>query len=635
MMDWLGLAPVVLVSLALVFVPGLALGFSLGMRRLWLWALAPAFSATMLVLGATVLPVLKVRWSLFSALSFALVFGVLVVLLYRFVLRSRFDDQAAEGQAWPALVGWVTGGLLLSVYLALGVIHPENISQTFDNVFHLNAIAYITETGSASPFTIGGLTSPGGGLSFYPLAWHGLVQLVQQTAGVSSAAAINAVNLAITSSVWPVGVMLLTRQFVGASRIATISSGILAAAFPAFPLNMLTYGVLYPYFAGVALVPVAYAVVLQLLGITRDKLISNRQGLAILLLGLVPGIVLSHPVALMTVLALSVPAVFAACFSGWTQLENKVRRSRLFGLVVYLAFGLGMLVVVRPGVKWGTRTTLMDAIWRALTLSLEGYGLPLLIAMLTLAGVFFSLRRPNRVSVAAVGAWAVITALYVLTAGLNSGIVRGVTGVWYGDSPRLAAIMPSVVIPLAVITVVKLLDRTRDLRGRVAIECIALATLLIVTQLSAGYGSFIQKMNSSYASNNTSVLLTTDERTLLERLPYIVPEDEMIVGSPWTGTSLAYAFSGRGVVIPHMLITPGDDRDEIIDSLDQAYISPSVCNAVNRLNVRWFLDFGDVEVHGAVHTYPGLDDLVQNGIVELADREGEARLYRIIACVST
>jgi len=196
-MDWLLLMTAVLVSFALVFGPGLALGLALGLRRLWLWALAPAFSTTMLSLAAVALPVIGLRWSVLSALGFALIFGSLVVLLYRFALRSQLNDRTSEGQMWPALVGWVGSGLLLSVYFVLGVMHPENISQTFDNVFHLNAIAYITETGSASPFTIGGLTSPGGGFSFYPLAWHGLVQLVQQTAGVNAAAAINAVNIVI------------------------------------------------------------------------------------------------------------------------------------------------------------------------------------------------------------------------------------------------------------------------------------------------------------------------------------------------------------------------------------------------------------------------------------------------------
>lgn len=57
-----------------------------------------------------------------------------------------------------------------------------------------------------------------------------------------------------------------------------------------------------------------------------------------------------------------------------------------------------------------------------------------------------------------------------------------------------------------------------------------------------------------------------------------------------------------------------------------------MCPALEEEQVKYVLDFGDQEVHGRDHPYPGLKDLEPSGVVELVDAEGEAKLYRITAC---
>ena len=73
------------------------------------------------------------------------------------------------------------------------------------------------------------------------------------------------------------------------------------------------------------------------------------------------------------------------------------------------------------------------------------------------------------------------------------------------------------------------------------------------------------------------------------------------------------------------------DRTTVMERLGEAATDPAVCDAVDRLGVRFVLDFGDREVHGATHTYDGIDDL-DNPVFELIDQEGDARLYRLTAC---
>ena len=75
---------------------------------------------------------------------------------------------------------------LISRRLVAAFGRPESFSQTFDNVFHLNAVRYIQETGSRSSYTVSSMT--GGG--FYPSAWHDLVALLANLTGASIPVAV-------------------------------------------------------------------------------------------------------------------------------------------------------------------------------------------------------------------------------------------------------------------------------------------------------------------------------------------------------------------------------------------------------------------------------------------------------------
>lgn len=637
-MSWISTLPTMLASAALLFVPGLVVGFFIRLRGLWLWAVAPLVSTTLLATGSIVLPLLGVRWSPLAALAFAAVFGGAVVALFRWLLRARFTapDHAEPGTGWATVAGWLAGAVFVAVHFARGVGSPENISQTFDNVFHLNAIALIHDTGNASPFEIAKLTSPDGGQGFYPDGWHALVQLAQQFTGVSIPVAINAFNLVIAVAVWPLGVILLSRLLAGNTRVVALSAGVLAAAFPAFPLNMLHYGVLYPYFFGLALAPAVLAIVLNLLGLTRDQRVFPVLPLTVLLAGVIPAIALAHPGAMMAVLALSVIPAVIATLAGWKSASRRAKQLRIIGLLAFFAIGFVLMVKLRPGDMWGPRMSFFDAVKQALTLSLWGYGLPLLTAALVLFGVVVALIARTRTSLTTVSLWATAILLFVVTAGTSSALLRYPTEVWYGDAPRLAALVPVAVIPAATLGVAWIYSKNaRTGKLARALEIAGMIALLIGTQALAGYSALTTTMLKSYTASETSALLSTDEITLLERLPEHVGPEDMIAASPWTGASLAYAFADREVVFPHILMNDiSEDRALIMDELKDAPDNPEVCDAAERLHLTFVLDFGKREVHGAEHKFPGIDDPEKSDSFVLVDSEGEAKLYRFVGCDS-
>lgn len=635
------------------------------MRRLWLWALAPAISVTTFALAAIALPLVGQPWLPLPVLGFVAVFGLSVVALFRFVLRARLAHALpAERGKWPAIVGWLIGAALLSSYFVLGVGAPASISQTFDNVFHLNAIAHIEATQNASPLDIVSLTAPNGGSGFYPVAWHAMVQLVAQLSGVSIAVAINVFNLAALAIAWPTGIILLSRQVAGRSTIVTLAAGILSAAFASAPLHMLHYGVLYPYFLGLLFVPVTVAAAMQLFRVTNDRLISQWYVWAVLLLGLLPATMLSHPGATMAAFALSVPIVCVATFRAWPRLSASARVLRV---AIFVAFSLaGIFIVWKLGIEdfWGPRLSRADALKRVATLSMNGYGFQLLITALVVVAIVFALRRRNAAGIAAAGFFLIAIGLYFVTAGVSNYWLRIVTQLWYGDAPRLGAIVPIAAIPVAALGVRALLEqlpgaRTRTSEsmpasasasasahaiestsesanargGPTALQAVALVLLLVFTQLGSGMFTLVQHLRSSYTATPTAALLSDDEIALLERLPSEVQPGEVIAGNPWTGAALAYAFAHRPVVLTHMFMTdPGSDRDLVMSELRDAAERPEVCDAVDRLNVRWVLDFGKNEVHGGDHRYPGIEDLAASDSVVEVDREGDAVLYRVTAC---
>lgn len=80
-----------------------------------------------------------------------------------------------------------------------------------------------------------------------------------------------------------------------------------------------------------------------------------------------------------------------------------------------------------------------------------------------------------------------------------------------------------------------------------------------------------------------------------------MPADAVIAGSPWTGTSVAYALTGRHVLMPHIQMVISDDLEAVNDDLRDATPGSPVCSSIADLGVQYVLDFGSREVHGATH----------------------------------
>ena len=642
-MSWVSILPALIVTGALLFLPGLLLGFLLRLRGTRLLALAPALSVSLVAVAALAAPFVGIRWSILPVLILTAVASVAAYFWSKHVGKPALLRQSSNARQLVAvIVSIVVPALLIAFVLVRSMHDPEFFSQRYDNFFHLNAVQYVLDTGNASPLWLGSMTSPAG-VPFYPSGWHAMVSIIVALSGASVPLASNAMIIVVAAVVWPIGAVFLVRELLGRNQILTVIAGALAAAFPAFPFLLLHYGVLYPLFLGLAVAPAAIVVAWWLL---RPGRVPRRQDWALLLVLVVPGLGVAHPGALMAVVALTVPFVLA-------RLLHQMRtpgRPRLIGiglLVAYAAAGVVLLQVVRPPasqIYWPIINTVPDSIGEVVAASVYGYPSSLGITALMIIGAYSVIRRGTyaRWSILAM---AVISAvLYIIVSASPYETLRfWFTAPWYNNPPRIAAFWAIGVLPLAALGGIvlvtwllrqRLLVPVRRFFERLPIVLIAIVVIALVgvTQ-NAAIRQAAADIEFTYELRPGGPILSPDELDLMEDLAELVPEDAVIAGDPWTGASFAYGVSGRRVLMPHLLMDLTDDAEAINTMLSTEGDSPEVCAALEDTGVGYVLDFsadGDFQENDG--DYSGLDDLDSSPYVELVEQRGDAKLFKIVSC---
>ncbi|MEJ8278746.1 DUF6541 family protein [Pseudonocardia spirodelae] len=686
-MSWLSALPLVAVAAAWVTLPGLVVGLAAGLRGTAAWGAAPMLSVGVIAGSAVGASLLGRPWDGTVPAVAAAVFALVVVGARRLVLRrallprpSLLRARATAATAtllrggpdrrWTgaaALVGLAAAGALGFRAAIRGMDRPDALSQTFDANFHYNAVARILATHDASSLTVGGLVnSPG----FYPAAWHGVVSLVVPlTPGPGEiVVASNVVALVTTLLVWPLSVLFLTRTLVGRSAGAALAAPVLALGFVAFPWTLVTYGALWPNLLGVALVPAALAATALAArpGAGPDPASPARPGpgspgrvarwfpaaAAVVALGF------AHPNALFGAVVVAAPPIL------W-GLAGAVRRGLRAGplgalraltavpVVLAALGGVGWFMFVSPaldgirGYYWEPEVTTGEAVWNAVLHSPDGNAPAWSVAVLTVAGAVWALRRVRTSWL--VPAHLLVCALYVVGASTWSSVW---TGVWYNDAPRIAALVPVTAAPLAALGLVALCSLARRAaclvrdgltraapgvavlpRPRAALLVATGVIAVVVTSGGLYQRAHIEALASIYQTPE-EVLVGPEQARFLREAGELLPSDAVVAQNPWAGTAMLWPLTDRQVLFPHLTGVWSPDQQIIAERLRDASNDPAVCAAVAETGVGYVLTAPPTfwQPDPLSEQWPGLDDLADADGFELLADDGENALWRITAC---
>lgn len=677
-MSWWTAVPVILACIGLVLVPGALLAYSLGFRRITLLGLAPAFSLAVVGVAAVAAPLVGIGWNIWAVVVLTAVAsaGALLVTDFRQKGANRETIQRDSWQAFGAAVmGLGVGAFLIGRRIMQLVGAPDNISQRYDNVFQLNAVRYVLDSGNGSTLSLGKMAGGEGLGAVYPAVWHDLAALLVQLTGTSVLVAENAVNTTIGTIIWPISIIFLTRVVLGPKPVALIAAGIVSAGLVAFPFLLLVWGPLFPNMLSVSVVPAGLAVVIMLCKLGDQKERPLRLWLAFTVL--IPGLALSHMSAVGGLLAFSAPIVAWAIGQHVIALVQVKAPWWRYAVVAASSF-VGILAAyfvwrkLRPGdySGWTPHTNMSGAIGEVATNAVMGVQVAWVISILAVIGIVTMLSK--RTQIWWLLSYGVAAALYIADAALDKGFLRTfLTGIWYADTNRVAAYLPIFAVVLAALGFTRVIEgllvgvqkahgsrsavvtsdtevdegavsphnrQNSSMQGWVkpvsAILVIVLLGLLVIGTQKGVIGNYIAASKQFYERNTASSILSDDEYKLLARIDQEVPADAVIIGNPWNGSTLVYAFANRKVLKFH-LTDPTSPTEALVEkTLNMAREDPATCNAIRELNVRYVLDFGTQYLlnHPQSGSYAGLQNLATSDSVELIDQQGDAKLYRVTAC---
>jgi hypothetical protein len=679
-MTWWQTVPTFASAVVIYFLPGLAILAAAGVRRLNLLALAAPVSTSVAACAAVVAPYLHLPYTpgVYFAISAILAAGTFAARWW-WTRKARGAGHLADNGPlnpndlgrWTAILavplGVAFAALMIGRRFVTGFGSPEDFSQTFDNVYHLNAVHHIAQTQNGSSLTLGNLTDASS--YFYPAGMHDMMALLQMLTGNSVPVVVNVGTIVIGALVWPLGCMFLISRLVAYRAVALMAAGVLAAGFSAFPYLLIGFGVLYPNNAAIALLPVLLGLAVEMLGMSRSPA-SSFLPPTLAFCAALPGMVLTHPSALVALLGFVAPVILGRLvreYLDWRagQSTRQAVIPWVIASAAYLAAAAAAWIVLRPGLgaaPWTPFQSNARAIGEILGSAPMGTTTAWVLAILTVIGLYVIARTLRR-TWWILGMFLVGALLYMVVSSWPPGTFRTLlTGVWYNDSFRLAALLPLVTLPVAVFGAEWLIWRLRALVSYLStlqpeqaaglpapLATIAKLRLPAVTSVvsvwivfglmgvAAQGGTLTQvqdRLHTVFAVTPTSDLVNEDELKVLQEVGGKVPADGVVVANPLVGGSLVYALSDRQALAPHIFGERTETEQLLLDHWDEAAYNKDVCPAIRKLNAYWALDFGTKTVIPTEDPFPGLADLAAGTTpkIEVLASSGDARLVRTTAC---
>jgi len=637
------LVPVV--SLLVLVVPGLVLALLAGLRPTTSVVVAPLLTYGLVTAAATVASYVSFPWQPWTLALGTVLVGAVVVGLRLLTGRGQpwrrrvtVERPARPGPRDLAVIGGVLlGGAVAAAVFRTAFGRLDALNQDWDYVFHANAVRLIADTGDVAPAAMARINEWESTSFYYPNSYHALGAVVRDLTGAGVFEVLNSQTM-LVGLIAGLGLAGVLHR-AGAPLAVTATTPVLLAGFSSFPYDVLWRGPLLPYAIGVALIP---AVVVLL-----DVALDRRRPAPTLALALgAAGLLGLHPST-----ALSAGLfVLVHLLVRWGRTPSAV----LGDLAVLVSGGVAALVVAAPAVR-GALTTGSQAAeidWPAISSTGQAVGDLLFLnhgaaapqywlALPVVVGILSLIRAPW--SWAWTGGALIGGALFVAAAASDSELVGTLTGPWWNDRWRFAALAVLGLAPLAALGLVTAADtaqqvlrrltgsRLERLPHRSVAAALVVAGLVVLAVVSDGLYA-TRNYDRVAANHQDDHTLDRDEVSAMRWLADH-STGGTVMNDPNDGSAYLLAETGLRPLFGHVINPPavpsmGRTQALLLERFNCLDADPAVRTAVADLDIRYVF-LGSGYVRPEFERLPGLRGLSTSPSLELVHRAPGVQVFEV------
>lgn len=562
----------------------------------------------------------------------------------------------------------------LSSFVTLG-----HVTETYDNVFHFNLIHSFAESGIWSTLDTSVYLDKGEGYpyaflsegAYYPAGWHLLCALCISLLGFPVGVVVNAANCVFVTVTYALAMYLFLNKLFGSNRFMMVVGIFLAFAFGAYPWVVLAAWPLYPTAISMTMVPLLCLAFM----LATDREVSRKRRViyACLFIAGIAAEAFCQPSAVFAMMVLMIPYVVQngskaaqarLCEKqGWSARKHKAAvRVIAAAALVIVSFAVWFLFFKLPFLQptvnyyWEPLMGVFQAIASSITLSLALPFPQYLLGFFVVLGMLYVVFK-RRDLAWVIGAYALAACVFVAAAGLgNCWIKHFLSGFWYTDPYRVAALVGIAGVPLAVMGLYALIrvvqcfleacrpTHINGMQGKlVAGIIIVLVSLLIYSPDMPGKLSIFK-----HVQNNTSTLgmgkmaaYSDAEKEFVEKAKELIAEDDVVLNHPYDGSMLAYGLSDFPVYY-RSVSGYGSERESAESTIMREHLSSlagdeQVQEAVRRTGADYVLLLTDGKGQFSFPTaykeelWKGIESIDENTPgFELVLSDGDMKLYKIV-----
>lgn len=458
MISWLYFIFISFTFAVVLYLPGLLSFSKIDIPNHLLMALSPVFSILVIFLAMLLSYIVQMPVAWYWYVLMLTVLSVIFAFKNHRYILHRINGISVTSFGLFAVYMLVSFVLVSWIYLK-NLDGTGSVIPYFDNAFALSTVRCFSNTklyGVLFSSCYKDSSVLFSGASYYPTGMHSIAALLVGIFSISPSEALNIVIFVCLCPILCLSVRSLISSCYGEDIIAQLSGCVVSYLFVAFPWGLITFGSLLANLFSLVFVPgvVSSAIILS------DRLVNRKdnaaQAAVVFILSLVL-LAFTHPGSLFSAGVVVAPLIIKSAHNcSMRSSKRKAFPSQYFVtlLAVLLVVAVWLTCYYLPPLhatvsfNWPAFQSIGTAVSSICTLSFFDFPAQLPVCFLVVVGLFSCFRRKEENN------WLIASAafacfLYIVDVSMDGYFKQLLTGFWYTDSRRIAAIVVITIMPFA------------------------------------------------------------------------------------------------------------------------------------------------------------------------------------------